>query len=374
MSEIENRLFTAVAEFLNTNVVQPLVSYISENPDFTGKSSDEIATVIRGTINVPQNTITTKVAAAKPAVHGVAGLMPELNIGAGMPGLGGINLAAAKSKTVKGVKKEHPPQVWMTADAWQSAVAGGARICPVYSSSRVKDESKKDKVCGAAIDESITETDCFKWRCSQCKPEAVTVEKYIKKSTTGPIDPLASKPGSIAPSLTPKSSNTPVASALPMVPVASALPPVVETLEKLPSPKVQNVAKPMTPAPTLNLAKHPGLRSDDKIHFKADNEDLLNIVFNYDKTKGAVRAIGKYAKLSEGPATPHYEQHIEDLSDSERKALRRYAIEYEYTCVKPEVSASVLPTLPAGIKLPDMNLPSLAGLPGISDIPGIFGK
>lgn len=376
MSEIENRLFNSIAEFLTTNVVQPLVSYISENPDFTGKSNDEIATVIRETINVPQ-TSAVVAAVQKPSFNGVASLAPSLPIGAGMPGLGAINLApaAAKTKAVKGVKKEHPPQVWMTVDTWQSAVAGGARICAAYSSSRVKDESKKDKVCGAAVDESVTETNCYAWRCSQCKPEAVSVEKYIKKATTGPIDPLSSKNGMNVPSLTPNrsSASPPSASMLPQPPQPSEVPPVVATLGKLPSPKIQNAPKPMSPAPTINLAVHPGLKAGK--HLKASNEDLTNIVFDVvDRTKPIIQAIGKYPKMSEGPASPHYEQHIEELTADEHKNVRRYGIDYVYTCVKPEAPAVLLPALPGGIKLPEMNLPSLDALPGIAGIPGLLGK
>jgi hypothetical protein len=367
MSTIENRLFTSVAEFLTTNVVQPLVAYISENPDFSGKSNDDIAASIREVINVPAATV----AAAKPA-HGVASLAPTL-IGAGTgmpPGLGSIMIApAAKTKATKGVKKEHPPQVWMAVDAWQSAVSGGARICAAYSTSRVKDESKKDKVCGAAIDESITETNCFNWRCSQCKPEAVSVEKYIKKSTTGPVDPLAVKLGVNAPNLTPK--NTSPASALPQAPLASQLPATVETLGKLPSPKPQNKAK--SPVQELKLLVHPGLKAGK--HLKAGNEDLTDIIFDVvDRTKPLIQAIGKYSKLSEGPASPHYEQHIEELTVEEHKCVRRYGLEYVFTCVKPESPVSAMPVLPPAIKLPEMNLPNLGDLPGITGIPGLLTK
>jgi hypothetical protein len=372
MSGIENRLFTAVAELFASNVIKPLVSYISENPDFTGKNNDEIESVIREAINVPQTTVVTA-AVPKSLFQGVAALAPSLSVGSGLSGLGAIAPVASKAKAVKGAKKEHPPQVWMTADAWQAAVAGGARICAAYSSSRVKDESKKDKACGAAIDESVTETDCFKWRCSQCKPDAVSVEKYIKKAVTGPIDPAAVKSGINVPNLTPKTSSPPSASMLPQPPKPTEVSPVVATLGKLPSPKMQNAAKPMSPAPTINLAVHPGLKTGK--HLKALNDDLNNIIFDViDRSKPTIQAIGKYSKLAEGPVPPHYEQHVEELTPEEIKSVRRYGIEYVYTCVKPDSPVTELPVLPGGIKLPEMNLPKLDDLPQVIGIPGLLGK
>jgi hypothetical protein len=125
--------------------------------------------------------------------------------------------------------------------------------------------------------------------------------------------------------------------------------------------KVDNIEKQYTPkpishTPTINLAVHPGLKAGK--HLKASNEDLTNIIFDVvDRSKPLIQAIGKYAKLSESPVSPHYEQHIEELTPEEHNAVRRYGIEYVYTCIKPEAPASELPTLPGGIKLPEMNLP-----------------
>jgi hypothetical protein len=74
--------------------------------------------------------------------------------------------------------------------------------------------------------------------------------------------------------------------------------------------------------------------------------------------------------MADGPVPEHYEQHIEELTAEEQKCVRRYGIVYVYTCVKPESPVKELPVLPGGIKLPEMNLPSLEGLPGITNIPG----
>jgi hypothetical protein len=367
MSTIEERFTNAVAGFLITNVIKPLVTYITENPDFSGKTETEIEASLREIVNVPAS-ITAPIVTAKP--HGVAGLAPAL-VGAGMPaGLGPLNSiapAAAAKATAKGKKKEHPPQVWMTADAWQGAVASGAKICAAYSTSRCKDENKKDKVCGAAIEET-TETNCFAWRCSQCKPDCVSVEKYIKKSNTGPIDPLSVKTGVTVPNLTPNrtvnSNSSPAAPLLPQVPQPTELPPSVSTLGKPASPKIMNAAKPASPAPVINLAVHPGLKAGK--HLKANNEDLANIVFDIvDRTKPLINAIGKYPAMADGPVPAHYEQHMEELTAEEQKCVRRYGITYVYTCVKPESPAKELPTLPGGIKLP-----SLEGLSAIQGIPG----
>lgn len=377
MSTIEDRLTNAVAGFLVANVIQPLVTYITENPDFSGKTASEIEASLREVVNVPAS-ITAPIVTAKP--HGVAGLAPAL-VGAGMPaGLGPLNSiapAAAAKAPAKGKKKEHPPQVWMTADAWQTAVGSGAKICAAYSTSRCKDEHKKDKVCGAAIEET-TETNCFNWRCSQCKPDCVSVEKYIKKSNTGPIDPLSVKTGVTVPNLTPNRTSSspvgaatlpPVATLLPQAPQPTELPPSVSTLGKPVSPKIMNAAKPASPAPAINLKVHSGLKAGK--HLKADNDDLANIVFDIvDRTKPLINAIGKYPAMADGPVPAHYEQHIEELTAEEQKCVRRYGIAYVYTCVKPESPVSELPKLPGGIKLPEMTLPSLDGLPGITNIPG----
>ena len=350
MSSCKEQITEFISNLLNDVYLNPIAKHINENADsLKEKSIDEIANELREILSFP-----APVVHAVPKIsQGISGLAPSIvNT---LPGLGPIaaaaptTMASAKRKTVK---KEHPPQVWLSLEEYQSSIAGGAKIC-AYMSSRCKDETKKNRVCGAVVEET-TETDPNNWRCSQCVGKPTEITKHTKKSVSG-IDPI-------------KNLATPI----PEVPLASSLPTQpVATIGEIPTPSVSELpplpvnipvpaAKPMTPAPCLKLARHNGLKSN---HLKASNEDLTNILFsvNREVNPPAIKAIGKVQM--DDPISEDYENKVEELTTEEKKRVSRYGISYEFT---PRVSLPMSPP-----KMPSLpSLPSIPGLPPLAGIPG----
>lgn len=121
--------------------------------------------------------------------------------------------------------------------------------------------------------------------------------------------------------------NTPVVPVIPEEPVASTA--------SIPPPPPMPEPKPMSPRPNMTLKKHDGLKST---HYKASVTDLIEMGMIFDAKKNAegklvTKAIGKIPGLFNSPAAEGYEYKIEELTDSDLKAVRRYkpSMEYEYT-------------------------------------------
>ena len=352
MSSCKEQITEFISNLLNDVYLNPIAKHIHENVDsLKEKSMEEIATELREVLNLPAVASIPVIQAIPKTSQGISGLAPS--IVSSLPGLGPMAVSAPASAVKrKTTKKEHPPQVWLTLEEYQSSIADGAKIC-AYMSSRCKDETKKNRVCGAVVEET-TETDPNNWRCSQCVGKPTEITKHTKKSVSG-IDPI-------------KNLATPI----PEVPLASSLPTQpVATIGEIPTPSVSELpplpvnipvptAKPMTPAPCLKLARHNGLKSN---HLKASNEDLTNILFsvNREVNPPLIKAVGKVQM--DDPISEDYENKVEELTIEEKKRVSRYGISYEFT---PRVSLPMSPP-----KMPSLpSLPSIPGLPPLAGIPG----
>jgi len=388
MSSFKEQVNDVITNLLNEKYLVPIAKYVLENLDtIKEKNEDELVDSLREILEMPVPIISSSntVSAVKPApsMSSMAPMLIGSGTPSGVPGLGPIvpNTAAAKKKVTR---KEHPPQVWMSLEEYQKNLEDGAKICGYYSS-RSKDETKKDKVCGAAVDDTSNENPHL-WRCTQCVGKA-GVEKQIKKAVNG-IDPT-------------KSLSAPI----PSVPMPSALPSLStigsgepKALAPLPETIPVPMAKPMTPAPKLSLAVHPGLKPS---HLKASNPDMKDMIFNVvDRATATVVVIGKYP-LTDDPISSEYEYNIQQLTDEEQRKVRRYGVNYTYTCLThpvaevpalPATSAMTLPPLPvfsasASTAIPAVPampvaaaipavpampaMPSLAGLPNLPNLPGL---
>jgi hypothetical protein len=117
------------------------------------------------------------------------------------------------------------------------------------------------------------------------------------------------------------------------------------------------VAKPMTPVPRLQLARHAGLKND---FFIDANEDLKDMVIKVDRSgpKPTAEVIGKIPGLTLAPASSDYESKLEELTQTEIDTLKIYRIVYNYK-------------RPVSVDIPDFNLPGIPGMPSIPGIPGL---
>jgi hypothetical protein len=390
MSSFDNRFGETLANFLNENFIHPVAKYVTENIEkLKDMSEEDIVTSFREVLDLPQTTVSA-VAAPKPR-NNITSLLPDLPNN-GLPGLGNMTAPPAALAKKKTATKEKPVQRWLSLTEVQPLFEQKAKICYYYASSRIKDENKKDKVCGAAIDEPelTTDPEAYTWRCANCTGKASDVRKQFNTGPVKGIDPTKSGvmlgvnippvlPGGTAPlpSLpVHPSALPPSASSIPTLGVTSPekkpdSPLKVSTgsLPPLPSNISMPEPKPMSPAPKLSLAKHPGLKAT---HLKASNPDVLEIgvVFYFERNPQAtvIKAIGKYPGLFDADATEGYDQKIQPLSDSEQKIVRRYGIQYEYTAPEPVVELNNI-SLPPGLGA----LPSVPGLPGLPSLPGLPG-
>ena len=395
MSSFDIRFGETLAAFLNDNFIHPVAKYVTENIEkLKDMSEEDVVTSFREVIDLPVTTVSA-VVAPKPR-NNVTSLLPGLP-GNGLPGLGSMAPPAAVPKKKVAVK-EKPVQRWLSISEVQPLYEQKAKVCYYYSSNRTKDENKKEKVCGAVIDdpELTADPEVHTWRCTNCTGKASDVRKQFNTGPVKGMDPIKNGvmlginvppvlPGGTAPlpSLPHPSALPPTASSIPtlgaMSPNVSAKSP-----EKKPDspPKVPSGAlpqlppnvslpepKPMSPAPKLSLAKHTGLKAN---HLKASNPDVMEIgvVFFFERTPQAtiVKAIGKYPGLFDADAPEGYDQKIQPLSDSEQKVVRRYGIQYEYTAPEPPVELNNI-SLPASLGA----LPSVPGLPGLPSLPGLPG-
>jgi hypothetical protein len=390
MSSFDNRFGETLANFLNENFIQPVAKYVTENIEkLKDMSEEDIVTSFREVLDLPQMTVSA-VAAPKPR-NNVTSLLPGLP-GNGLPGLGSMTAPPAAVPKKKTAVKEKPVQLWLSLAEVKPLFEQKAKVCYYYSSSRTKDENKKDKVCGAAIDdpELTTDPETHSWRCTNCTGKASDVRKQFNTGPVKGMDPIKNGamlgvnippvlPGGTAPlpslpvhpsALPPSMSSIPTLGvASPEKKPDSPLKVAIGSLPPLPSNVSMPEPKPMSPAPKLSLAKHTGLKAS---HLKASNPDVLEIgvVFYFERTTQAtvIKAIGKCPGLFDADATEGYDQKIQPLTESEQKVVRRYGIQYEYTAPEPIVELNNI-SLPAGLG----GLPSMPGLPGLPSLPGLPG-
>lgn len=395
MSSFENNFSTVVADFLNTNFVNPISKFISEKyEELNGKNIDEITEMIREVLNLP---VPTQVSRSNSS-QGVSSLAPTL-VSGGMPSLANLGtITKTDSVKRKGTKKEAPPPpAWLSIDDYKKAIADGGKICG-YLSNRSKDPEKSNKVCAAAV-EDTSNPDYRQWRCKACDGKKGSIETHIKVPVSGNDPTAKAMPGFNIPIMS--GSETP---SIPMVPAPSALPPLptmgsampnipgLPTLLKKESPKAPEVpteqvkvpeppkapevpvsppkapapvelppipvAKPMSP-PTYKpkLDRHPGLKTDVYI---ATNEDLKDMVIKVDRSgpKPTAEVIGKIPGLTLAPASADYESKLQELSQSEIDTLKLYRLPYNYL-------------RPVALDIPDISLPGIPGMPSIPGIPGL---
>jgi hypothetical protein len=404
MSSFENNFSTVVADFLNTNFVNPVSKFISEKyEELNGKNVDEITEMVREVLNLP---IPSPVPAAQvsrsSSSQGVSSLAPTL-VSGGMPSLANLGtIQKTDSVKRKGTKKEAPPPpAWLSIEEFKKAIADGGKIC-AYLSNRSKDPEKSNKVCAAAV-EDTSNPDYRQWRCKACDGKKGSIETHIKVPVSGNDPTAKAMPGFNIPIMSSSETAT-----IPMVPAPSALPPLptmgsampnipgLPTLSKKESPKMPEmpeipkvpeapkpvspktlevpkapepapaavelppipVAKPMTP-PTYRpkLDRHPGLKADVYI---ATNEDLKDIVIKVDRSgpKPTGEVIGKIPGLTLAPASADYESKLQELSQSEIDTVKLYRLNYNYL-------------RPVALDIPDFGLPGIPGMPSIPGIPGL---
>jgi hypothetical protein len=389
MSSFENNFSTVVADFLNTNFVNPISKFISEKyEELNGKNVDEITEMIREVLNLP---VPTAQVSRSNSSQGVSSLAPTL-VSGGMPSLANLGtITKTDSVKRKGTKKEAPPPpAWLSIEEFKKAIADGGKIC-AYLSNRSKDPEKSNKVCAAAV-EDTSNPDYRQWRCKACDGKKGSIETHIKVPVSGNDPTAKAMPGFNIPimsgSETPSIPIVPAPSALPPLPtLGSAMPniPGLPTLSKKESPKTVPaplelpvsppkapepvpapaavelppvpVAKPMTPVPKLQLARCEGFKND---YYIASNEDLNDMVIKVDRAgpSPSAEVVGKITGLASGPASSDYESKLEELTQNEISTVKRYRINYNYQ-------------RPAPVGIPNISLPGIPGMPSIPGIPGL---
>lgn len=353
-STYEGDFVTLTAGWIDS-VVNPFAKYVIDNyANLSETTQEELAHAFRELLSLP------KVNTAPTLAMGIAGMAPTLN------GFGSIAppvAAGPKKPRATTSKKDAPVQLWISVDEYKTRVSDGLKICGYYSS-RVQDESKKKKVCGAECLDA-TDSDHRKWRCVNCKGKAGEIEKELKDKVHG-IDPGVPRPGfnipnnSVTPTRIPPSVPLPAAPSLmggvpgfPMMPPSignPVVPGIVGLPAALPPPmmppsigSVNPVApslmggvpglpmslptpiKPPSPVGQPSFDFHAGL--DPKVYLIAKNENLKSIIFKRDGA--SVVAIGKIENLST-PAPDNYADLISELSGDEESVLGRYQIAYKF--------------------------------------------
>lgn len=341
-STYESDFETLTAGWIDS-VVNPFARYVVENyANLVETTQEELAHAFRELLSLPKVNV--------PApVMGIAGMAPTLN------GFGNIAppvAAGPKKPRASASKKDAPVQLWISVDEYKTRISDGLKICGYYSS-RVQDESKKKKVCGAECLDA-TDFDHRKWRCVNCKGKAGEIEKELKDKVHG-IDPGVPRPGfnipnnSVTPTRIPPSVPLPAAPSLmggvpgfPMMPpsIGSLVVPGIAGLPAaLPTPvmpptmggvpglpmSLPTPIKPPSPVGQPSFDFHAGL--DPKVYLIAKNENLKSIIFKRDG--GSVVAIGKIENLST-PAPENYAELITELSSDDQSVLDRYKIAYKF--------------------------------------------